>query len=297
MLVLPDLPYHVLHQLERAWQARTAAFPPVIVAARPVDTLPISVTGSWCGLNCAHCGGQYLSHMRPVDQVGQVYHTSVLISGGCDGRGGVPITQHLDQLRPLLGGRRSNWHLGLVSPEDLRALRPHLDTVSFDFVGDDETIREVYGLHSGADDFERVFAALTEVTAVVPHITIGLRGGRLGHEREALRRLSGFRFERLVLLVFIPTAGTKYHARRPPALGEVADIMAEARLQFPSVSLQLGCMRPRGQYREALDVLAVQAGVNVIVNPTRPCQSVAERLGLKWVESHECCVFTPDVAG
>ena len=67
--------------------------------------------------------------------------------------------------------------------------------------------------------------------------------------------------------------------------------MAEARLRFPGASLQLGCMRPQGAYRQALDVLAVRAGLNLIVNPTRTAYAEARERGLQWNTMHECCVF------
>jgi len=279
--------------MTEAWRLRTTNFPPLIVASHPVDTLPISVTGAQCALNCAHCGRHYLAGMRPLAEVGEVKQPSILISGGCDSQGRVPLVECLSTLRPLVQDRRSVWHLGLVTEDDLRALQPFLDTVAFDFVGDDYTIREVYGLSASADDYERTFAALNRIASVAPHITIGLLGGTIGHEWAALERLSRYGFRRLVLLVLTPTPGTVYEKAAPPPLAEVARVIAEARLRFPSVSLQLGCMRPAGGYRQVLDVIAVRAGVNVIVNPASTARGAAENLGLRWQVSHECCVFAP----
>lgn len=280
--------------LGRAWAVRTRHWPPVITASVPVDTLPISVTGAHCGRDCAHCGGHYLRGMRPLEGLRPGAAPSLLISGGCNACGRVPVREHRDELLPHIQGRRTNWHLGVVEGEDLEALDGLLDVVSFDFVGDDETLQEVYGPGTTVADLERCLETLMPRARVVPHVTVGLRGGRLGHEWPALERLGRFEFDSLVFLVLIPTAGTRYEAVQPPEPEAVAEILAEARLRFPDVSLQLGCMRPKGADREQLDPLAVRAGANVIVNPVRAAVTLAEELGLSWRTGHECCVFTPE---
>jgi len=231
--------------------------------------------------------------MKPISKVNQTTKPSVLISGGCDASGRVPVLDHLHAIKALVSGRRSNWHLGLASHKDIATLRPYLDIVSFDFVGDDATIREVYGIDATADDYERCFAALAQVAKVVPHVTLGLRGGRMGHEWAALDRLRTYDFDRLVILVLIPTPNTAYADAQPPEPSEVARFVATARLRFPSVALQLGCMRPMGGYRKTVDVLAIRAGINVIVNPAPEARSAATALGLKWLKCSECCVFSP----
>mgnify|MGYP005840862699 CR=1 FL=1 len=285
------LPADLCTLLDEAWAVRNRHWPTTITASFPVDTLPVSVTGHQCELSCAHCAGHYLRGMRPLAELSRVLATSILVSGGCDRSGKVPVGQYLEMLRPLLNGRRSNWHLGLVSDPDLAALQPLLDVVSFDFVGDDETIREVYGLDVSVDDYEKCFATLSRVTEVVPHITIGLHAGIICHEYAALERLTGYNFRSLVLLVLVPTPGTTYAAVEPPPVPDAVRVIATARQLFPTVALHLGCMRPRGQYGQTLDILAVRAGVNVIVNPGQSVWAAAAELGLTWQTNHECCVF------
>jgi hypothetical protein len=95
----------------------------------------------------------------------------------------------------------------------------------------------------------------------------------------------------LVILVFIPTPGTRYADRQPPAVSAVAELLAEARLRFPDKPLYLGCMRPKGSYRNELDPLAVRAGFNVIVSPARPARQQAAELGLAVRQIRECCVL------
>lgn len=277
--------------LEEAWRVRQAHFSPEIEFVYPFDTALISLTGHHCELDCAHCGGYYLQHMTPVWRAEMGGASSCLISGGCDASGRVPVTQHLEQIKAIRQGRKMNWHVGLIEEADLRAIASYTDVVSFDFVGDDETIREVYGLDRTIADYVETYQMLRRHTTVIPHITIGLRGGDLGHERAAMEKLRELGVDGLVLIVFTPTSGTRYADRPPPPIEAVVNILAEARLRFPDKPIHLGCMRPHGKYRASLDPLAVRAGVNKIVSPARQAVQLATELGLSIVQGRECCVF------
>ena len=278
-------------RLEDAWRVRQTNFPPEIEFVYPFDTALISLTGHHCELDCAHCGGYYLQHMTPIWQVEVGRATSCLISGGCDASGRVPVTRYLEQVKAIRQGRKMNWHVGLIEEADLRAIASYTDVVSFDFVGDDETIHEVYGLDRTVTDYVKTYQLLRRHTRVIPHVTIGLRGGAIGHEYPAMEKLQELGVDGLVFIVFIPTPGTRYAERQPPPIEAVVNILAEARLRFPDRPLHLGCMRPHGEYRARLDPLAVRAGVNKIVSPAREAVPLAEKLGLSIVQGRECCVF------
>jgi len=251
----------------------------------------LSLTGRECALNCAHCGGHYLRRMRPIWEAEPDASSSCLISGGCDPSGRVPVLAHAEAVRAWRQGRRMNWHVGFCSEEEIAAIAPLVDVVSFDFVGDDATIREVYGLERTVQDYVDTYRLLRRHARTLPHVTIGLRGGVLGHELPALERLQELGVDGLVLLVFIPTPGTRYADRRPPSPEAAAELLAEARLRFPDVPLYLGCMRPKGIHRDRLDELAVRAGVDVIVSPSRRALQVAAELGLETRTMRECCVL------
>jgi uncharacterized radical SAM superfamily protein len=173
-------------RLEEAWRVRQANFPPGIGFDYPLRTLCVSLTGERCELDCAHCGGQYLKHMVPVRQADPQGATSCLVSGGCDHRGRVPVTSHLDMVEQLRPGRIMNWHTGLISREEAETIAPYVDVVSLDFVVDNETIREVYGLEATAEDYVSTYDLLRGYATVVPHITAGLRGGLISGEYRAL---------------------------------------------------------------------------------------------------------------
>jgi len=281
----------VYERLEAAWQVRQANFPSEIEFVYPLDTALISLTGHHCELDCAHCGGYYLQHMTPVWRAEVRKATSCLISGGCDASGRVPVTRYLEQIKAIRQGRRMNWHVGLIEETDLLAIVPYTDVVSFDFVGDDDTIREVYGLDCTVADYVRTYQMVRRHTRVIPHITIGLHGGAIGHEYPAMEKLQELGVNGLVFIVFIPTAGTRYADCQPPPIELVVNILTEARLRFPDKPLHLGCMRPRGKYRVQLDTLAVRAGFNKIVSPARGAVQLAKELGLSIVPGRECCVF------
>ncbi|MFB0545912.1 MAG: radical SAM protein [Anaerolineae bacterium] len=282
-------------RLAQAWRIRRANFPPEIEFDYPLKTAVISLTGSQCALDCAHCGGYYLQSMMPIWRVEAKGATSCLISGGCDKWGRVPVTAHLQEVAALRKGRTMNWHVGLIEAGEIQTIAPYVDVISFDFVGDDETIRQVYGLERGVEDYVKTYELLRKYARVVPHITIGLQGGEIVGEYRALELLTELGVDGLVLIVFIPTPGTRYADRQPPEIEAVVDVMVEARLRFPTAPLHLGCMRPYGDYRSRLDPLAVRAGVNKIVSPAREAVRLAEELGLNIVRGEECCVIPQTV--
>jgi len=195
----------------------------------------------------------------------------------------------MERIRALRNGRVMNWHVGLIEREEAEAIAPCVDVISFDFVGDDETIQEVYGLERRVEEYVKTYDLLRGYFPLIPHITVGLKGGEIVGEYRALEILEGLGVEGLILIVFTPTSGTRYADREPPELKAVIDLIAEARLRFPTVPLYLGCMRPRGEYRHLLDPWALRAGVNGIVSPASEAVVLAEELGLEIVRREECC--------
>ncbi|MEW6523106.1 MAG: radical SAM protein [Bacillota bacterium] len=282
--------------LDRAWTERMAHHSPTLVAAVPNRTLPVTVTGAGCGLACLHCRGHYLRTMLPKERAIATYHergfTSCLISGGCDVQGQVPLGSHLGFLQEMKrNGARLNLHVGLAGPDTARQLAGLADSISLDFVGDDETVREVYGLDRPAGDYVETYREFAKFLPVYPHVCIGLRGGKISGEYRALEQLAGLQAPVAVFLVLIPTRGTPYEHVSPPSLEEVSRVLATARVMMPRASLYLGCMRPGGTYRKELDQLAVRSGVQKIVQPARAALELATRLGLAVHRQEECCVL------
>jgi len=169
---------------------------------------------------------------------------------------------------------------------------PFVEAVSFNFLCDDDTIREVYGLKErSADDYIESYNALRRHTKVYPHITIGLNGGRIVGEREAVEIIRSLGARAVVFNILIPKRGTKFAHLRPPGVEEVTDIMREAKERLRDTPIYLGCMRPGGGYREAVDRVAVMLGVDRIVMPSRSAVQLAEANGLSVGSRDECCIL------
>ena len=283
----------VLEELVVAgWRVRSTYFPPVIHFAYPTQTTAISVTGDRCELNCGHCGGHYLKKMLPLSAVEpEKLGESCLISGGSSAAGKVPLIEHLPRLAAIKAGRRFNLHVGLIDNQEITAIAKLADVISFDFVGDDLTIREVFGIDRTVDDYAACYTNLRRYCRVIPHICIGLHGGAVRGEYRALELLKDLGADGLTFIVFVPTRGTRYADRQPPTLPAVIELLAAARLLFPLIPFHLGCMRPGGLYRNELDQWAVRLGINTIVNPTPGAVRLAEGLGLRALRGEECCIL------
>ena len=276
-----------------AWSIRRRNHPDTIRFDRPSGTLPISLTGQACALQCAHCAGVYLQHMYSPEKIEQLLPraTSFLVSGGCDAHGRVPVLAHLETLARVHNTHRLNWHVGLIDEATIVQIAPHADVVSFDVVGSPQTTRRVYGLDITLDDYMATFDALRKHVRVVPHVTIGLHAGHLLGERDAIAALAERGADHLVFIILIPTPDTEFANCSPPDLDEVAELLRWTRAQMPTCQLTLGCMRPHGTYRQAVDEIAVRAGLNGIVNPSRSAQDLAISMGLEPLWGNECCAL------
>ena len=283
-------------KMKRAMGIKNSNFGNKIEFSYPNETLAISTTNDNCNLSCAHCNGNYLKNMTPIDdydtKIESKNISSILLSGGCSFEGDVPINRHLDTIKQLKEkGYKLNAHLGLMSKETIETVCEYIDIVSFDLVFDKDTIKEVYKIDKTKDDYIRVYESIKENTEVAPHICIGLKGGEIKGEYEIINYLSENPPKKVTFIVLIPTKNTEYENVSPPDLDKVADVLCEARINLPNTEINLGCMRPRGQYRKELDELALMCGVNKIVLPSRSAKNKAIEMNMDALETKECCVL------
>jgi uncharacterized radical SAM superfamily protein len=276
-----------------------------IVFYKPAKTLSISLTGNSCSLNCSHCGGHYLSAMTDINTfISNIdkykSHTSILISGGCNQYGTISLKPHISNLEKIVDeGFKLNFHTGIADNESVQVieeltLRSKIGNefrVSYDFIVDDETINSVYGTNRTGTDYIEGYKRLNKKLKVVPHVCIGLNGGKIKGEIEALEVLSKENCERLVLIIFIPTKNTVFEKCKPPSLEEIEKIFREAKRLFDGRIVQLGCMRPIGKYRAQIDSLAIDCGINHIVMPSREVVERSKDMGIKIEFKEECCVL------
>jgi hypothetical protein len=254
----------------------------------PVKTKTISLTKEECALNCAHCNKHWLKGMSSLDDIDNV--KSCLISGGCDINGRVPLTENLEVIKNLSKKIKLIAHTGLISEEDVKKISPFIDSVSFNLVGDNKTIKEVFGIEKKVDDFVNSYLALKKHAKVYPHITIGLHAGKIKGEWNALEILKRFGTDAIVFNVLIPTPNTKYSNIEPPKIKEVLKIISSTRLNFPNTPIYLGCMRPKGKYRRQLDEKVIGL-VNRVVMPADTAIKKAKELDYKIKKFEECCIL------
>ncbi len=273
--------------------------------------IPVSVTGSDCALSCDHCNGELLKFMRPAktpEKLLQICQNiakpcgersesnntkGILLSGGCDSTGRVPLTDFFDSMRMAKQtlGLNVIVHTGIVDKEMAEGLKyAGIDGALIDIIGSDRTIRDVYHIEATTSDYEQSLANLNACEVpVVPHIVIGLHYGKIIGEENALAIISRFRIKSLVLVILTPLLSTKMENVTPPSLGEVKDFFQKARNVLPKTQIILGCARPMGEYKEQVDKLAIDAALNGIAFPADGIVSYAKDKGLEPVFMETCC--------
>jgi uncharacterized radical SAM superfamily protein len=263
----------------------------------------ISITGSACALKCKHCGGKVLNTMYPVSNPEELFNLCVklkeegavgcLISGGCLPNGSVPLNRYIDSLGNIKKklGLTVFVHTGIIDEDLAMQLKSvGVDAALIDVIGSDETIREIYQLNVKVKDFDNSLRALYSAgISMVPHVLIGLHYGKIKGEIQALKLISKYSPSAIILIVFMPIRGTVMENIEPPPPEDVVKVMLVARLMFPKTPLVLGCMRPKGEYREKIDMMAVLAGLNAIAFPTEKAVELARALGYKTSFSSFCC--------
>lgn len=276
-------------------------------------TIAMSLTGTYCELKCKHCNAQYLKGMLTKEQTLKAiesrpgYYKSVLVSGGSTKEGKVPVVQNLRFIKKLYKmGLKLNFHTGLLERDEILKIKPYASRISFDFIYDDEVIKNVYGLtEKTKEDYEKTYLLMRRLVGgrienkegypsskVVPHYTIGLNCGKITKgDFDTISELAYLKPTLLVIDVFIPTKGTPFENCPPPPLEGVREILDKARRRLTRTTMFLGCMRPFGEYREKLDLMAYELGVKGFVKPSRPLIEKVKNSGEKIVIKEECCAL------
>jgi uncharacterized radical SAM superfamily protein len=123
---------------------------------------------------------------------------------------------------------------------------------------------------------------------VSPHIVVGLHYGRVLGEANALDIVSRYPVEALVLVVVMPFyAAPGLFTVPDPA--EVGRIFGEARRRLHERQVLLGCARPPGLHKRAVDAYAVMAGLDGIAFPADGVVGVARAIGRPFHQEHACC--------
>ena len=263
-----------------------------------------SITAGACGLNCDHCRAEILKPMlaatSPAMLDQKVRHLiatqnlqGFLLSGGSNRRNEIPYERYypvVEKLKRDFPQLSIAIHTALTDEAGARAMAAAgVDTAMMDVIGAEETIREVYHLDRPVADFEATLAALTATSMKVsPHIVIGLHYGRVLGEPNALDIVSRYPVEALVLVVVMPFYATPGLFAVPDA-GEVGRLFLEARVRLHDRQVLLGCARPPGLHKRAVDAYAVMAGLDGIAFPADGVVGVARAIGRPFHQEHACC--------
>ncbi|MDQ1242203.1 MAG: lipoyl synthase [Pseudomonadota bacterium] len=263
-----------------------------------------SITAGACGLNCDHCRAEILKPMlaatSPAMLDQKVRHLvatqdlqGFLLSGGSNRRNEIPYERYypvVERLKRDFPQMSIAIHTALTDEAGARAMEAAgVDTAMMDVIGAEETIREVYHLDRPVEDFEATLAALcTTSMKVSPHIVVGLHYGRIVGEPNALDIVSRHAVEALVLVVVMP-----FYAKpglfAVPDTADVGRIFGAARRRLPDRQVLLGCARPPGLHKRAVDAYAVMAGLDGIAFPADGVVGVARAVGRPFHQEHACC--------
>jgi uncharacterized radical SAM superfamily protein len=227
----------------------------------------------------------------------------LLISGGCDKNGTLMnIERFLPAFKVLHEmGLILKLHTGFIDPGLAeRIVETGTDIASMEFVGNTETIKEIFGISATPQTYLDTFTNLKDagIPHIAPHIAVGLHYGKLKGELNALDIMKENEIlpSTIAIIVFRPTKGTKLenlHAPEPQIVGEV---VRHARKLFPRTKLILGAMRPRSSMRNdpnknirfEIESIAVESGVDGIEIPsTRIIKTLqAKMYKLKKIEAY-----------
>ena len=263
----------------------------------------VSISGNMCALDCPHCGGKMLKNMLDGSDP-QNFETlcmkmidegceGILLSGGCNISGEVELLPYCESISRVSKYIKVAVHCGFPSFQTLYKLKENgVSTVFFDVVGSRETVKNIFGIDAGAEDYaERLEYMKTIGLSCSPHIVVGLDYGKIKGEYAALEIVYEFSPEKLVLVVLKPLSGTKMSRTSPPPLEDVLSFFEAAVKKLPGSSFYLGCARPSGHYSEVLEEKALDMGFSGIAYLFVKTVKKACSAGYDISFSDICCAF------
>jgi uncharacterized radical SAM superfamily protein len=267
----------------------------------------LSVTGNACSLHCEHCDGKLLRGMTGVPTPEELLQAcqevkdrggeGVLISGGSDSQGHVPLGRFAESIRAAKQdlGLQVVVHTGLVTPETATFLgEAGIDAAMLDIIGSPEVAKSVYHIDSGPERMAESLDLLRDQgIPIAPHILVGLDYGKLNGELEALDMIAQRNPEAVVIIALSPLRGTPMADASPPTPEMIGRIMITARLGMDKTPLLLGCARPIGDHKIKTDEFAVKSGVNGVAYISQDGVDLVRKLGLEPVFRDVCCSLAP----
>jgi len=255
----------------------------------------VSITGKECDLRCAHCGARFLGHMVPATSPEALFDIAMqakkdgclgmLVSGGSDSEGVVPIFDYLNTIENIKNDTKLiiNVHTGFIEQADIQRLSDKgIDIVSFDVVGSSTAVKNVYGLDLDKGYFEGALAAFKEASLnVVPHVTAGLDGGGDSGEEAALELIAKAPPKMVIVNALMGSGSDEDRLMKTLDMAN--------RILSDDVKLSVGCMRPRDIELDALEL--IQLGVTSVAMPSKRFIKQLVDNGIEHEFRNGCCAL------
>jgi len=272
----------------------------VVVDCSPGKSFPaVSVTGKSCDLRCDHCRGKHLESMVQAMTSEDLHNIAskiklergkgVLLSGGCDINGTVPLLDHVDDIVEISKlGLEINAHSGFISEKEAKDLvSAGIDCFSVDVHQDPDVISSVFHLKKTDADYADLLGIIMSVGGkVVPHLTVGFGTYDL---RQSAMLVKEKGFVDVVLNSLVPTEGT---IAGDAFLSEDAILSAVDMLQKIGLDITLGCMRDRSL--RGLEIKCIEKGITRIANMSQTAKKWAADNGYIIFTDNRCCCMGID---
>lgn len=260
---------------------------------RPGKTFPtISVTGNRCDLMCTHCKGEHLKTMIPATTSQELLRIAtelkenkgkgMLISGGCDVRGKVPVPELSETITKIKKiGLDVNVHTGHLTKEEAKRLvDAGVDAFSMDVHQDPIVIRNVLNIDDPGIYATTMENIIANNGKMIPHVTIGFGADDLMMSADLLKDMD---VTDITVLGLMETRNT-----------DVVDVSFEGMIDAIRMLMEmgftvtLGCMRPRSHIFE---IECIRMGVNRIANPSLKTVKWLIENGHSVETIEKCCCF------
>jgi lipoyl synthase len=272
------------------------------------DSFPsISITGNSCFLLCQHCRGKLLQRMihattnAELEKKALLLHRNgakgILLTGGCDERGCVPIKNLIPAIKKLKEETDLILiaHTGFISGEEAGSLKNSgLDGIGFDVMGDMNSVSEVYGLQVSEEEYMDSLHAISQSgLSIFPHVCVGIHFGKLSGEYRALEMIRTIAPTAVIITGLMPVAGTPMENIKPDP-SDFENVIKKAIRMFPHTPVLLGCAHSSGKERADIEKMALLCGVSGIAAPAMNTIKFAKEKGYEINFYGTCCGLIPD---
>jgi uncharacterized radical SAM superfamily protein len=216
----------------------------------------------------------------------------LLISGGCDKEGRVPLIERIGEIGSLKEmGLLLNVHTGHVDEAEVETLvNTGIDRFSVDLHRSADVIKNVLHQNGGKERYEATLRALCRKAPgrVVPHICAGLDGDQVLYEKECVDMAMEHEIAALVLIRHMPTKASQLHLAEQLSDERFYELVEHA-VDRSDVPVLLGCMRPRGSGQVELE--CARRGIAGIANLRSDTEKILCEDGFTIERRSLCCAL------